>query len=58
MFGAPRFLTGGPITMTAADVINVHRELPGSLVVAVHLEAAAAGIGKDQVLVPEDGATF
>jgi L-ascorbate metabolism protein UlaG (beta-lactamase superfamily) len=71
--GAPRFLTGGPITMTAADVINVHRNLPGSRVVAVHLEAvnhctigradlknalAAAGIGKDTVFVPDDGATF
>ncbi|WP_259065175.1 MBL fold metallo-hydrolase [Mucilaginibacter sp. X4EP1] len=71
--GAPRFLTGGPITMTAADVIHVHQERPGARVVAVHLEAvnhctinradlknalAAAGIGKDKVLVPDDGATF
>jgi L-ascorbate metabolism protein UlaG (beta-lactamase superfamily) len=71
--GAPKFLTGGPITMTAADVINVHRALPGARVVAVHLEAvnhctidradlknalATADIGKDKVFVPEDGATF
>ncbi len=71
--GAPRFLTGDPITMTAADVLNVHQKLPEALVVAVHLEAvnhctidrtdlknalAAAGIGKNKVLVPDDGDVF
>lgn len=71
--GAPKFLTGGPITMTAADVVSVHQSLPESRVVAVHLEAVnhctinradlknalvEAGISKDKVFVPEDGATF
>ena len=71
--GAPRFLTGDPITMTATDVLNVHQKLPESRVVAVHLEAvnhctinradlknamAAAGIAKNKVLVPNDGDTF
>ncbi len=37
--GAARFLEGGPITMTAGDVIRVCRALPNSRVVAVHMEA-------------------
>jgi L-ascorbate metabolism protein UlaG (beta-lactamase superfamily) len=37
--GAAQFLTGGPITMTAQDVVKVCRAQPGSRVVAVHLEA-------------------
>jgi L-ascorbate metabolism protein UlaG (beta-lactamase superfamily) len=37
--GAAQFLTGGPITMTAADVVRVCRAAPGATVVAVHLEA-------------------
>lgn len=37
--GAAQFSTGGPITMTADDVINVCRASPGAEVVAVHMEA-------------------
>jgi L-ascorbate metabolism protein UlaG (beta-lactamase superfamily) len=37
--GAAQFLTGGPITMTAEDVVRVCRAAPGATVVAVHLEA-------------------
>jgi L-ascorbate metabolism protein UlaG (beta-lactamase superfamily) len=37
--GAAQFLTGGPITMTAQDVLQVCRAQPGTRVVAVHLEA-------------------
>lgn len=37
--GAAQFLEGGPITMTAEDVIEVARHAPGTRVVAVHMEA-------------------
>jgi L-ascorbate metabolism protein UlaG (beta-lactamase superfamily) len=37
--GAAQFLSGGPITMTAADVVRVCRAAPGATVVAMHLEA-------------------
>jgi L-ascorbate metabolism protein UlaG (beta-lactamase superfamily) len=37
--GAAQFLEGGPITMTAEDVITVCRNIPGAQVVAVHMEA-------------------
>jgi L-ascorbate metabolism protein UlaG (beta-lactamase superfamily) len=37
--GAAQFTTGGPITMTADDVIAVARHAPAARVVAVHLEA-------------------
>ena len=37
--GAARFLEGGPITMTAEDVVMVRRALPDAQVVAVHMEA-------------------
>ena len=65
--GAARFLQGGPITMTAEDVIEVCRFAPAAHVVAVHMEAInhclltrnelshkthAAGV---KVVVPEDG---
>lgn len=36
--GAPKYLTSGPITMTAEDVIQVCRTLPCTKVVAVHME--------------------
>lgn len=36
--GAAQFLTGGPITMTAADVAQVCRALPSTRVVVMHLE--------------------
>lgn len=67
--GGARFLEGDPITMTADDVIQVCRRSPGTLVVAVHMEAinhclltradlafqleAARVIG--QVAIPGDG---
>jgi L-ascorbate metabolism protein UlaG (beta-lactamase superfamily) len=37
--GAARFLEGGPIVMTADDVVAVARHAPDTRVVAVHLEA-------------------
>jgi L-ascorbate metabolism protein UlaG (beta-lactamase superfamily) len=37
--GAAQFLTGDPITMTAEDVGQVCRALPGGQVIAVHMEA-------------------
>lgn len=37
--GAAQFNTGGPITMTAGDVIQVANQLLDSQVIAVHLEA-------------------
>ncbi len=37
--GAAQFLEGGPITMTAEDVVEVARFAPGTAVVAVHMEA-------------------
>jgi L-ascorbate metabolism protein UlaG (beta-lactamase superfamily) len=37
--GGTRFLTGGPITMTAEDVVSVCRARPGARVVAIHMEA-------------------
>jgi L-ascorbate metabolism protein UlaG (beta-lactamase superfamily) len=67
--GAAQFLTGGPITMTAQDVLQVCRAQPGTRVVAVHLEALnhcllsraelrgeleAVGL-LERVLIPVDG---
>lgn len=67
--GAARFLTDGPISMTAEDVIAVCRHAPQATVVAVHLEAlnhcpmtraeirrhaTAAGIG-ERLVIPVDG---
>lgn len=37
--GAAQFLTGDPITMSAADVVSVCTALPTTRVVAVHMEA-------------------
>lgn len=37
--GGARFLMGDPITMDAADVIEVCRAIPKSAVIAVHMEA-------------------
>ncbi len=67
--GSAQFLEGGPITMTAEDVIEVARSAPGTQVVAVHMEAinhclltraalassvAAAGLA-GRVWIPRDG---
>jgi L-ascorbate metabolism protein UlaG (beta-lactamase superfamily) len=67
--GAAQFLEGGPITMTADDVITVCRSVPEARVVAVHMEAInhclltrsdlafqleAARVSK-QVAIPDDG---
>jgi L-ascorbate metabolism protein UlaG (beta-lactamase superfamily) len=70
--GAARFTTGGPISMTAEDVIAVARHAPGALVVAVHLEALnhcpltrdalartlVAAAVDDRVVIPADGETL
>lgn len=67
--GAAQFLTGGPITMAAGDVLEVCRAAPGARVIAVHMEvvnhcrlsraelraaADAAGLG-GQLSIPADG---
>ena len=67
--GAAAFLTGGPITMTAEDVVHVCRAVPSAHIVAVHMEAlnhcgltrdmlrkflSREGLG-DRVDVPDDG---
>jgi L-ascorbate metabolism protein UlaG (beta-lactamase superfamily) len=70
--GAARFLEGGPITMTAEDVVRVYCALPDARVVAVHMEAinhcllTRDGLEEelrqeglsDRVKVPVDGETF
>jgi L-ascorbate metabolism protein UlaG (beta-lactamase superfamily) len=70
--GAAQFLTGGPITMTAEDVVRVCRMAPGATVVAVHLGAvnhcllSRAKLGSaleragvlSQVWIPADGETL
>lgn len=66
--GAGQFLTGGPITMTAEDVIEVAYAAPDAVIVAVHMEAinhcllrrdelrgALPADLTDRVLIPEDG---
>jgi L-ascorbate metabolism protein UlaG (beta-lactamase superfamily) len=37
--GAAQFVEGGPITMNAADVIDLAQGVPSTQVVAVHMEA-------------------
>jgi L-ascorbate metabolism protein UlaG (beta-lactamase superfamily) len=68
--GAASFLAGGPITMTAEDVIQVCRACPSARVVAVHMEAVNhCGLTREglrqcleqeklagQVSIPSDGA--
>lgn len=67
--GAAHFLQGGPITMTAADVVQVCRSAPAAKVIAVHMETvnhclltrdALKGVLTknrlmEQCLVPADG---
>lgn len=69
--GAAQFLTGGPITMAAGDVLAVLAAAPQARVVAVHMEtfnhclltraglaAALADAGQaDRVIIPNDGET-
>ncbi len=67
--GAAQFLSGGPITMTAQDVVTVCRQLPTTQVIAVHMEAInhclltrtelrrileAEGLN-EQITIPADG---
>jgi L-ascorbate metabolism protein UlaG (beta-lactamase superfamily) len=68
--GAASFLAGGPITMTAEDVIQVCRACPSARVVAVHMESVNhCGLTREglrqcleqenlaeQVSIPSDGA--
>ena len=70
--GAAQFVAGGPITMTAEDVIRVCRAAPAATVVAVHLGAlnhcllTRAELGQaldeagvlSQVRIPADGETL
>lgn len=70
--GAAQFLEGGPITMTAEDVIRVCRALPDARVIAVHMEAinhcllTRAGLREElqreglsgRVEIPADGETL
>jgi L-ascorbate metabolism protein UlaG (beta-lactamase superfamily) len=67
--GAAQFNVGGPITMTADDVVQVCRAAPRAKIIAVHLEAInhcrltrqalAARVAQaqvaNQVLIPADG---
>jgi L-ascorbate metabolism protein UlaG (beta-lactamase superfamily) len=67
--GAPQFLTGGPITMDAGDVIKTYRSLPSAKFIAVHMEtinhclmkradlrSALAKEGlEEKVIIPDDG---
>jgi L-ascorbate metabolism protein UlaG (beta-lactamase superfamily) len=67
--GAAQFLAGGPITMNAADVIDIAQGAPSTQVVAVHMDAInhcllsreelRRNLGRmglaAWVLVPEDG---
>ena len=67
--GAAQFLEGGPITMTADDVIAVAGAAPAARLVAVHMEAInhcvlrradlAAAVGRaglaSRVVIPADG---
>ena len=68
--GAAQFLTGGPITMDAGDVMAVARAAPQAELIAVHMEAinhclltradlraalAEAGLA-ERVTIPADGA--
>jgi L-ascorbate metabolism protein UlaG (beta-lactamase superfamily) len=65
-----RFLEGGPIVMTAEDILQVHLAAPEALLVVVHLEAInhciesrsyyrerlpEFGLPMDRVRIPEDG---
>jgi len=36
--GGAQFLTGDPITMTTGDIIQVHNKLPGTKIIAVHMD--------------------
>jgi L-ascorbate metabolism protein UlaG (beta-lactamase superfamily) len=70
--GAAQFSTGGPITMTADDVIDVCHASPGAEVVAVHMEAinhcllsrdelqaSVTDVGVDSMVkIPADGETM
>jgi L-ascorbate metabolism protein UlaG (beta-lactamase superfamily) len=71
--GAARFLTGGPITMTAEDVVRVCRAAQGATVVVVHLGALnhcpltraelgsaldEAGVLSSKVRIPANGETL
>ena len=65
--GGARFLQGGPITMTAGDVIQVCKHAPKARVIAVHMEAInhclltrnelsrAAHHAGIKVIIPDDG---
>jgi L-ascorbate metabolism protein UlaG (beta-lactamase superfamily) len=67
--GGARLTEGGPITMTADDVVAVARHAPGARIVAVHLEAINHCLDtradlhqrihdedlEDRVTIPEDG---
>lgn len=70
--GAAQFLSGGPITMTAGDVLKVAEAAPHAKIVAVHMDAinhclltramlrrtvAEAGL-TDRILIPADGETI
>jgi hypothetical protein len=67
--GAAQFLEGGPITMTADDIITVCQSAPDARVVGVHMEAinhclltrsdlafqVEAARMSQQVAIPDDG---
>ena len=70
--GGARFLTGDPITMTPEDIISVQHSLPGTKLIAVHMDTVnhclvkrtdlkkaldGKGLGS-KVLIPSDGETL
>lgn len=69
--GAAQFLTGGPITMTPEDVMEVQKHLPSTKIIAVHmdtinhcivtrsdLKSALSAKGFQKISIPEDGETI
>lgn len=67
--GGARFLTGDPITMTPEDIMKVHKALPSTSIIAVHMDTVNHCIVKrsdlrkfcnekgivSKVQIPEDG---
>ncbi len=70
--GGAQFLTGDPITMTPNDILNVHRTLPSTKIIAVHMDTVNHCFIKrtdllktvhqngleSNILIPQDGETI
>ncbi len=67
--GGAQFLTGGPITMTPADILKVQETLPSTQIIAVHMDTVNHCLVKrtdlrkvlseknltTKILIPDDG---